>query len=278
MLAYQHAIDLLPRLGYIGQDAITRREALAHARGIACRAASHALKRADINTAVELLEHGRGIFWNQLLQLRVPKNAAPAKLMARMEHLVQALQSAEDGDWAQRRSQAEELEAMITEIRSTPGYEYFMVPRPFSDLLGNVHTIDGVIVLLVPSDSFCDVILIGGSDARKDHLRLTALNMDRLDNLCKLLRSGVQQERNACSGIRGMKKAEATSQNVLQELWITLVKPVIERLGLRVSVYKSLLITQLTVGVEKSGPITTATDMVSNRVTDVLAAARCWHI
>jgi tetratricopeptide (TPR) repeat protein len=240
--AYRSAIDLLPHLGYIGQDAITRREALAHARGIACQAAAHELTLDNTDTAIELLEQGRSVFWTQLLRLRSPQDVAPVEDTTQIDHLVQELQKTEDTDWAGRRRKAEELDALITSIRNKSGYEHFMAPRPFADLMAAIDGLDGHVVILIPSDSVCDVVILGASSSsRRVHLRLPAVNVGGLEVMSDSLRLAADQERRGYD-TRGMKKVPPMSKVgpsrddvVLRKLWDALVKAIVDALGLTVS-------------------------------------------
>jgi tetratricopeptide (TPR) repeat protein len=240
--AYRNAIDLLPHLGYIGQDAITRREALLHARGIACQAAAHELTSDNMDTAIELLEQGRSVFWTQLLRLRSPQDVAPVEDTAQIDHLVQELQKTEDASWADRRRKAEELDELITSIRKKSGYEHFMAPRPFADLMTAVDGLDGHVVILIPSDSVCDVVILGAtSGSSRTHLCLPAVNVESLQTMSDSLRSAAEHERKG-DDARGMKKVPPTAkvgpspdEIVLRKLWDTLVKPIVEALQLTVS-------------------------------------------
>jgi hypothetical protein len=241
-LAYRNAIDLLPHLGYIGQDAITRREALLHARGIACQAAAHELASDNTDTAIELLEQGRSVFWAQLLRLRSPQDVAPVEDTAQIDHLVQELQKTEDASWADRRRKAEELDTLITSIRKKVGYEHFMAPRPFADLMTAIDGLDGYVVILIPSDSVCDVVILGAtSGSSRTHLRLPAVNVESLQTMSDSLRSAADHERKG-DDTRGMKKVPPAAKAgpsrddvVLRKLWDTLVKPIVDVLGLTVS-------------------------------------------
>jgi hypothetical protein len=240
--AYRSAIDLLPHLGYIGQDAITRREALAYARGIACQAAAHELTSDNTDTAIELLEQGRSVFWTQLLRLRSPQDVAPVEDTTQIDHLVQELRKTEDKDWAGRRRKAEELDTLITSIRKKSGYEHFMAPRPFADLMTAVDGLDGHVVILIPSDSMCDMVILGAtSGSNRTHLRLPAVNVESLQMMSDSLRSAADHERKG-DDARGMKKVPPTAKVrssrddvVLRSLWDTLVKPIVVALQLTVS-------------------------------------------
>jgi tetratricopeptide (TPR) repeat protein len=240
--AYRSAIDLLPHLGYIGEDAITRREALSHARGIACQAAAHELASDNTDTAIELLEQGRSVFWTQLLRLRLPQDVAPVEDTAQIDHLVYELQKTQDTDWAGRRRKAEELDALITSIRKKSGHEHFMAPRPFADLMTAIDGLDGYVVTLIPSDSMCDVVILGASSGlNRTHLRLPAVSVRSLQMMSDSLRSAADHERRG-DNARGMKKVLPTAKAgpsrdevVLGTLWDTLVKPIVEALHLTVS-------------------------------------------
>jgi tetratricopeptide (TPR) repeat protein len=240
--AYRSAIDLLPHLGYIGQDAITRREALAYARGIACQAAAHELTADNMVTAIELLERGRSVFWTQLLRLRSPQDVAPVEDLAQIDHLVQELQKTEDTSWADRRRKAEELDTLIASIRRKSGHEHFMAPRPFADLMTAVDKLDGHVVILIPSESVCDGIILGAtSGSSRAHLRLPAVNVGSLQMMSDSLRSAADHERRG-DDARGMKKVPPTAKAgpsrdevVLRTLWDMLVKPIVETLQLTVS-------------------------------------------
>jgi hypothetical protein len=242
--AYRSAIDLLPHLGYIGQDAITRREALAYARGIACQAAAHELTSDNTDTAIELLEQGRSVFWTQLLRLRSPQDVAPVEDTNHINYLVQELQNTEDTDWVGRRRKAEELDELITSIRTKVGYEHFMAPRPFADLMTAIDGLDGHVVILIPSDSVCDVVILGATRGlNRTHLRLPAVNVESLQMMSDSLRSAADRERRG-DDARGMKKVPLTAKAgpsrdevVLRKLWNTLVKPIVEALQLTVSTF-----------------------------------------
>jgi hypothetical protein len=240
--AYRNAINLLPYLGYIGQDAITRRETLLHARGVACQAAAHELTLDNTATAIELLEQGRSVFWTQLLRLRSPQDVAPVEDTAQIDHLVQELRKTEDTDWAGRRRKAEELDELIISIRKKSGYEHFMAPRPFADLMTAIDGLDGHVVILIPSDSVCDVVILGAAGGSSHtHLRLPSVNVESLQMMSDSLRSAADHERRG-DDARGMKKVPPTAKAgpsrdevVLRKLWDTLVKPIVEALQLTVS-------------------------------------------
>jgi hypothetical protein len=90
IVAYQNAMEVLPRAAWPGMSLRARHDALAMAGRHVCEAGAHAIsmhvlmsqitsERGSLNasniylrTAIELLEQGRGVVWGQLLQMRSP--------------------------------------------------------------------------------------------------------------------------------------------------------------------------------------------------------------
>jgi hypothetical protein len=132
---------------------------------------------------------------------------------------------------------------LLASVRCQPGYERFMMPESFADLIASSKRVDGYIVLVTASTDACDVILLGGPTS-PIHLRLAALNVDQLEKMCRSFRTAVRNERSRQSddASRGMKKVPASSESsspsadeiVLSDLWNTLAKPIIDSLGLKV--------------------------------------------
>ena len=66
---YTRALDLVPQAAWLGQSLTTRHRELSSIGAIASEAAE------QHETAVDWLEQGRSIVWNQLLSLRTPVDA-----------------------------------------------------------------------------------------------------------------------------------------------------------------------------------------------------------
>jgi hypothetical protein len=105
-----------------------------------------------------------------------------------------------------------------------------------------IDGLDGHVVILIPGDSVCDVVLLGASSgSSRTHLRLPAVNVESLQTMSDSLRSAAEHERKG-DDARGMKKVPPTAkvgpspdEIVLRKLWDTLVKPIVEALQLTVS-------------------------------------------
>ena len=71
--AYQHAVELLPRLATLGHTLQAQQEILAsRSDGLACNVAACTIRSGEFDKAVKFLEQGWTMFWSQALWLRTP--------------------------------------------------------------------------------------------------------------------------------------------------------------------------------------------------------------
>jgi hypothetical protein len=103
--AYQHAIELLPRLAVLSLDLQARQQVLASGiEGLARRAAACAIQCGLPDKAAGFLEDGRNVFWSQALQLRTPLdkvNRVAPELARKLENISRALEQGAFRDVAQ---------------------------------------------------------------------------------------------------------------------------------------------------------------------------------
>jgi hypothetical protein len=239
MRAYALTMRMLPQLAYLGQDVATRVEAVQLAEGLACRASALALSLDGATAAVELLEQGRGVIWSQSLRLKsspsVPSQYADA-FAASTRALGQAIGAEE------RQMLAVQLDALTNKVREVEGYERFLLPRLYSDLRACAS--HGMVVLVIPSDTFTDVITIASAVSDPVRLHLPALKLSRLQELTTELKRSSDRARDSTLDCRlALKKVGISSAatmleqeyyTVLKELWVQLVHPVIISLGIEV--------------------------------------------
>jgi hypothetical protein len=238
LLAYQHAVGVLPQVGYIGEDLMGRVQALRQARDLVPCAASFALGIGEVKQAVALLEHGRGVLWQQSLHLRPPLHLLPSDLASQLADISKTLDSSETNAF-RRRQAAERFRSIILEIRSEPGHENFLLPRTYGQLAGGLP--EGFVVWLIPSKHHCDIVIV---DSRRrpqaTHFRHVGLNLDQL----KATATAFTQAR-ACAwrsidrNIRPVHFTQShgpskTHELLLRELWKSLVEKIVQKLGVPV--------------------------------------------
>ncbi|TFK35286.1 CHAT domain-containing protein [Crucibulum laeve] len=203
--AYQVAIELLPRLATLGIDVKLRQEILkTKSNGLARSAATCAIRRGQLEKAVELLEEGRGIFWSQALQLRTPmddlKTVSPL-LEAKLREISKSLEQRSfrttdlSSDISHKERSILELKATkfqllnstwmtaVEDVRKLPGFEHFMLPRRFSEL--KQAAFHGPLIILNSSASASDILII---TSNVQHIPIPNLDLKKLNSLVQLLR------------------------------------------------------------------------------------------
>ncbi|KAG8735003.1 hypothetical protein FRC10_011092 [Ceratobasidium sp. 414] len=161
--AYREAMNLLPRIVWLGVTLDQRQEDVHLCGDIATEAAAAAITAGHYDLALEWLEEGTSILWGQVLQLRTPlddlRTVSP-ELASKLEHVAQLLDgtypsSSEFSYELEQASQrhhrlAEEWDQLITSARAILGFEDFLRPRRASELVNAAHS--GAVVEINPPD------------------------------------------------------------------------------------------------------------------------------
>ena len=261
--AYTVAIDLLPQLAWIGLSLHDRYHQLLRAADGACDAAAAALDVRRPELAVEWLEQGRSIVWNQLSQLRTPVDdlrAVYPELAYRFERVSRALEYASARDrgavskptgHSNMMSGALEKEArqyhalaltrqsLLAEIRALPGLNRFLLPKNMKQLASLAHS--GPVVLLNASKHRCDALLVMPGSERVVHVPLSNTNYDevesmqlRLNGLLRLRGRAISRDDSSRGArILGMTPDDVF-RSILPYLWEKVVSPILEALDLSV--------------------------------------------
>ncbi|KAG2158175.1 uncharacterized protein EDB93DRAFT_1198789, partial [Suillus bovinus] len=195
-------------------------------------AASCALRSGDVIRAVELLEQGRTIIWTQMTRLRTPLDGLQTcgdhavTLMKRFTDLSSLLDKppASHPEGTQRvdveaeatryRRLVEDWNGTVEEIRMIEGFSRFLLPPLFSDLQDAAR--DGLVIMLIASESSCDAIIIPHKQPPTS-IQLPT-DIQKLAKLVLTFRESVEKE-------TGHALVEA-----LNELWNNVVGPVVEKL------------------------------------------------
>jgi tetratricopeptide (TPR) repeat protein len=244
---------LLPRAAHFGLNHKARLQVITGSDEIARNAAARALFLGRTSQAVELLEEGRGIFWSQTLHLRATGfDGVPAsdredllRLLRMLEHGASNTESS-DQTVAQREEGLErrrimnaQAQTLISRIRTYPGCTRFLLPATFETLLNGLP--DGFVVIMNASNlgqhalllhrvsGIATSLVLKSSSAKFDFATLRA-RLPRDSNN----RLGHQNE----PLIRAMRLdngAVHSFEDLLCQMWTSMVQPVIRQLGLQVS-------------------------------------------
>ncbi|KAJ8589465.1 hypothetical protein M405DRAFT_767709 [Rhizopogon salebrosus TDB-379] len=195
---------------------------------LAMDAFSCGVRHGALETAVELMEQGRAVFWTQLAHFQTPLDAISASgdigkaLAAEFKevslHLRAMLESSED-----KTSQIGQLtlqrDDVISRIRMLPDFSRFLLPPLFSDLQQAAE--DGPVIVVNSSQYGCDaMIILSAQDPVHIPLDIAQANVSELSKKFQSLVRNAGSSDNQLYEIVG----------VLRTLWECVVGPIVEAL------------------------------------------------
>ncbi|KIM28110.1 hypothetical protein M408DRAFT_24124 [Serendipita vermifera MAFF 305830] len=257
LVAFECAINLLPRLAWLGMSLKDQHARLIKAGNVVRHAVAVAIKLQEYEIAVQWAEYGRAIVWQNLLVLRSPldqlhKTHPELAIRLRdvskqLERSISHYESSEKmepvplKDIAHKASTlATERDEIIEQVRRIPGFEYFLKPKVFEKLTPAAY--EGPVVIINTSVLRCDALVLiphDSSDATASivHIPLETFSDDMSRKLfqrfSRLLSSaGVRardlrkSEREPCPSDKKDPLGE-----ILFDLWVHVVKPILDGLA-----------------------------------------------
>ena len=135
---------------------------------LAVNAFSACVRKRAPARAIELLEQGRGVFWNQLTRLHSPLedviSASPVgkELADEFTRLASLIRDAINSPGADQHEQVchlnLEMQRVVTNIRDLPGLSRFLLPSFFSDLQRAAS--GGPVIIVNASEYTCDALVV----------------------------------------------------------------------------------------------------------------------
>jgi tetratricopeptide (TPR) repeat protein len=175
---YRAAIDIVPMLAWRGIDAVSRLNVIRWSQNLVCDAAACAIELNKLEEAVELLDNGRSVFWNQLLEMRtdvVELRSEDPALADNFERVGKDLERATlqgtealitlsrhptplSAKESALHRLAEKWDELVYQIRGKPGFENFLLQSPFSVL--RRATEKGPVVIINFSTHRSDALIV----------------------------------------------------------------------------------------------------------------------
>ncbi|KAG8759305.1 hypothetical protein FRC11_002149 [Ceratobasidium sp. 423] len=172
--AFQTAMELIPELVWLGMPISKRYSDVWQIGKVSIDAAAAAIDSGRHTLALEWLEQGRSVVWNQILQLRSPLDelyAAHPSLAEKMHQVSEELRnhkyyaekvSRDVPHWepAARKQHrlAEKYARLIETIRQLPGFQNFLLPKEADELVSAAR--DGPVVVINIQELRCDALII----------------------------------------------------------------------------------------------------------------------
>lgn len=253
LLAYQRAMELVPQLVWLGSTVNRRFSDLAIVGTTSLEAASCAISLKSYDNALEWLEEGHSIIWNQILQLRTSfedLRAANPSIAGRMTQVGRELEhagyrsnvtytltrihSAPDLDEESRRHRrlAAEWNQLLETAREIPGFGDFLRARKAGALMRTAK--DGPVIMVNVHERRCDALIIRPNDENIAHVPLENFSPDKAVNARAKLASYIGHRGGRARGLKLAKpapKPEESFKGMLAALWRDVVKPVLDFLG-----------------------------------------------
>ncbi|KAG2094535.1 CHAT domain-containing protein [Suillus cothurnatus] len=234
--AYTTFFELLDRHLATRSSAIARREAATAFRGtqsLPVDAASCAIRRDDLQRAVELLEQGRGQQWSLASRLRTPLEdleSTNPNLADNFSELSKRLSEAQgpaistdrataDRAETQYRKLMEQWAAVVAEIRSLKSFSRFLLPPSFEDLQAAAR--HGPVIIFIASQYSCSAIILPTS-GEPHHVPLPSITLTDLTTLKDRFARAILQ---SCR----MKPGESRKDLIilLRIVWEAIILPIV---------------------------------------------------
>ncbi|KAJ7210130.1 CHAT domain-containing protein [Mycena pura] len=253
--AYHVALDLLPEVAWLGLSINDRHHQIIEAGGVVRAAAATAITFGQLEKAVEWLEQGRSIIWGQLVNLRTPVDDLKQKhpelaeefvlISAHLESTTNRgsdLQPTDPGTQKSLQSIAQQAHenaqkrvVLLNKIRELEGFQHFLLPKTMSELSPAAQK--GPVIFLNVGKTSCDaLLLLPGLNVLHEPLpEFTPMHVETLTKSFNRLvpymgRGDIERLHGQREG--GSQGLEDDFAHILSELWLRLVKPILDGLAI----------------------------------------------
>jgi tetratricopeptide (TPR) repeat protein len=252
---YSNLVDMLSRMTGFVLDIPSQLTALKSARLFGSDACIAALLSHNPRQAMELVDRAHGVIWAQALHQRNAQlQQLPEDLASELGMLLRATSGpvvASGHEASQhctpgflspqdvRHEQNSRIQTLLTEIRAMPGLDRFMLGHTYAELrkTANKHPV----VVLVAARGQAYALIISNSTADSPYPLTLSITSDSLASLRDYagragLRNGQSPDHMDADARLGLAKPvkKDASMAVLSELWLYVVKPVLDYLQLQV--------------------------------------------
>ncbi|KAF5311235.1 hypothetical protein D9611_013033 [Ephemerocybe angulata] len=268
------ALDLILRLVALNtgleQTLQGRYSRLQNVSGIALKAAAIAFSLKDVNRALEWLEQGRCLVWNQINNLRTPlenlrlhdsklaqaigdiakqlETAGSTRVATHTSLSLSAKISAEDEARA-HLSLARQWDDLLQTARAIPGFESFLMPVPCSEIRQHIPDAGAIVVINIDEER-CDAVALQAECNELLHIPLPNFSLKQANkyrvDLTTQLRSGGLRVRDEEAAVDANDEASGRPfgpapqgkwggkvvRGILRGIWIDVVKPILEGLNI----------------------------------------------
>jgi tetratricopeptide (TPR) repeat protein len=202
---YKAALGLMPKVAWLGLNASSRHDKLLQEKSenLGCLAANCAIQLGHLEEAVELLNQGRSVLWQQASSLRSDLEALREEEPELAEELEKIGQQLDAGNFSdtfftlrqisvdddqhkpenigkERHHLAGVWEGLLERVRQLPKFEYFLKPIPFHQFRQAFTA--GQVVIINASEYGVDALIFAATGPIK-HVSLPDINFETFTKL-----------------------------------------------------------------------------------------------
>jgi tetratricopeptide (TPR) repeat protein len=298
---YSNLIDMLSRMTGFVIDLSSQLTALKSAHSFGSDACIAALLSNNPRQAMELVDRAHGVVWAQALRQRDPQlEQLPEGLAAELGTLLRAvsvpvvasgLETSEQrvpgflSPQDIRHGQNSRIQTLLTEIRAMPGLDRFMLGHTYAQLRETASKHPAIVLVAARGQAYA--LIMPDSKVDSPYPLPLAITLDSLSLLRDFasragLRNGQSpdhMDEDARLGLAKPIKKDA-SMAVLSELWLHVVKPILDYLQVEVRTAQSICRTA-TADMSPTAcgrSLATAIVLVSHRRLCLSSIARSGHL
>jgi len=255
------AVTLLTEVAGIEQTIHRRHANLGDSYDLVKFAVATALRFDKPDLALEWLEQGRCLVWNQLNQLRTPIDDLRARSVPLADRFTEVASSLEFYGTRSSSSKltshatiadeihfhdqtrnhtllAAEYKQLLEEIRALPNFHNFLKPPNATNLLSSLPP-GSVVVIFNIYETRCDALALIAGIEEVLPIPLEKFGFNEAKQLQRRLQSVLLEQREAEDGDRATFRlplnAPLSISVILEELWCKVVQPILTALGYSVS-------------------------------------------
>ncbi|KAJ3529603.1 hypothetical protein NMY22_g8931 [Coprinellus aureogranulatus] len=260
LAAFDTVIELASLVAGLEQTIPHRHTQLQEISGLASEAAASAFRLSRADKALEWLEAGRCLVWTQLNNLRNPFDDIRThnpKLHREIVDVAKRLEFAGtsrkelgitmspsekvtlEDDARDHVRLVRQWNELLNTVRAIPGFEAFLQPLTCKALLNGLPE-EGPVIVVNLHESRCDAISLSADSNEPMHIALQGFSLKKAKELrrtlgCELGGRDARGPETRAPKQRplGTKGASVNPvHDTLRSLWVELVKPIVEELGL----------------------------------------------
>ncbi|KAF8161927.1 CHAT domain-containing protein, partial [Mycena galopus ATCC 62051] len=240
--AYQMTIDLLLQLAWLGLSITNRHSLIMKAAPVVREEAVAAISSAELAKAAEWLEQGRSVIWpspklaDDLICLSAQLEGATTR---RFDQVLPGSRAQQSLTLIVQRAHenAYKRELLLKRIRDLEGFHKCLLPKSISELSTAAER--GSAIFLNASQLSCDaLILLPGPSDRVLHVPLPEFTPKDLKTLTQtqthlmLYKGRSDADRLYGNREKESRDMEGDFAHILSELWVHLVKPVLNAIAI----------------------------------------------